>query len=123
VNDATNDVVDRMLRGLANTRKVIAALVVLSIISLSTVGYLMFRQITHPTTNAIQRAQRNEQAYVQLQLKHECTALELLTATPVPYPANPKANPSRVTTYNFYEALLYWERADGCTAITVHSAK
>lgn len=45
---------------------------------------------------------------------HACEALQLLTRTPVPYPADPAANPSRVTTYNFYEALLYWRNADGC---------
>lgn len=52
--------------------------------------------------------------YTRSQLQHECTALKDLTAKPVPYPANPKNNPSRVATYNFYIALLDWERADGC---------
>ena len=49
-----------------------------------------------------------------VQENHACQALELLTKTPVPYPADPAANPSRVTTYNFYHALLYWRDADGC---------
>ena len=52
--------------------------------------------------------------YTRSQIQHECTALKDLTAKPVTYPANPKANPSRVATYNFYIALLNWERADGC---------
>jgi cyanate lyase len=123
INAATNVVVDRMLRGLAGTRKVIIALVIVAVISLSTVGYLLYRNITHPEANALQQAQQNEQKYVQLQLQHECTALELLTATPVPKPADPAANPSRETTYKFYEALVYWENSDHCTAITLHSGK
>ena len=52
--------------------------------------------------------------YTRSQIQHECQALRDLTATPVPYPANPAANPSRVANYNFYIALLSWERADGC---------
>lgn len=52
--------------------------------------------------------------YTRTTVQHECSALKDLTAKPVPYPANPTANPSRVATYNFYIALLDWERADGC---------
>ena len=52
--------------------------------------------------------------YTNSQVQHECNALELLTATPVPKPSNPAANPSRETTYKFYVALLYWEKSDGC---------
>jgi hypothetical protein len=52
--------------------------------------------------------------YTRTAIQHECTALQDLTAKPVPYPANPKANPSRVATYNFYIALLNWEHQDGC---------
>jgi hypothetical protein len=90
---------------------------------LAVVGWLGYLHITHPEQNALVAAQRSEQQYVQVQLQHECQALELLTATPVPAPADPAANPSRETTYKFYEALLFWERADGCTVITVHSSK
>jgi hypothetical protein len=49
-----------------------------------------------------------------VQESHACQALVLLTSHPVPYPANPAANPSRVTTYEFYKDLLYWRSADGC---------
>lgn len=52
--------------------------------------------------------------YTRTVVQHECSALKDLTAKPVVYPANPKANPSRVATYNFYIALLNWERQDGC---------
>lgn len=52
--------------------------------------------------------------YTQQEVQHECQALRDLTAKPVSYPANPKANPSRVATYNFYVALLTWEHEDGC---------
>jgi cyanate lyase len=119
LNATTDDVVDKMVRGLAATKKVIIALVILAMISLGTVGYLLDRNITHPTANALTKAEQNEQAYVQAQLQHECQALELLTATPVPKPADPAKNPSRETTYQFYEALLFWEHADGCTYVSV----
>lgn len=52
--------------------------------------------------------------YTRTTVQHECQALEDLTAKPISKPANPAANPSRVVTYNFYVALLDWERADGC---------
>jgi hypothetical protein len=52
--------------------------------------------------------------YTQQEVQHECQALRDLTAKAVPYPADPAANPSRVATYNFYVALLTWERQDGC---------
>jgi hypothetical protein len=54
------------------------------------------------------------QMYTQHVVQHECQALELLTKTPVSAPANPAKNPSRVATYKFYVALLFWERSDGC---------
>lgn len=47
-------------------------------------------------------------------VKHECDALTLLTAMPVPKPHNPKANPSREQNYRFYLALVEWKKADGC---------
>lgn len=49
-----------------------------------------------------------------VQESHACQALTDLTRTPIKYPANPAANPSRVATYNFYKALTYWRVADGC---------
>lgn len=52
--------------------------------------------------------------YTNSVIRHECTALRDLTAKPVPYPANPAKNPSRVATYNFYIALKQWEHQDGC---------
>lgn len=35
-----------------------------------------------------------------------CTALNLLTAHPVPRPADPKANPSRENAYVYYRTFL-----------------
>jgi hypothetical protein len=52
--------------------------------------------------------------YTRSTVQHECAALKDLTAKPITKPANPAANPSRVATYNFYIALLDWEKADGC---------
>jgi hypothetical protein len=52
--------------------------------------------------------------YTNTQLRHECQALSYLTAKPVSYPADPGKNPSRVQLYNLYEALLYWQRSEGC---------
>jgi len=49
-----------------------------------------------------------------VQESHACQALTLLTAKPVPKPADPAANPSRETTYDFYRDLVYWRDADGC---------
>jgi hypothetical protein len=59
--------------------------------------------------------------YTNQEAQHACNALEDLTVKPAPYPANPAANPSRVATYNFYIALLNWEREDGCTSTTSSS--
>lgn len=43
-----------------------------------------------------------------------CTALKILTKTPVEYPADPKANPSRVFSYNLYESFRSIEIKFGC---------
>jgi hypothetical protein len=43
-----------------------------------------------------------------------CTALKILTKTPVSYPADPKANPSRVFSYNLYESFRSIEIKFGC---------
>lgn len=52
--------------------------------------------------------------YTNSVVQHECAALDLITKTPVAYPADPAANPSRVASYRFYEAVLSWERSDHC---------
>lgn len=52
--------------------------------------------------------------YVNREISHECQALRLITAKRVYPPADPKANPSRVQLYQFYEALSYWKESDGC---------
>ena len=52
--------------------------------------------------------------YTNSVVMNECQALELLTRTPVAKPADPAKNPSRVFSYNFYEAILAWEHKDGC---------
>jgi hypothetical protein len=52
--------------------------------------------------------------YVSQYEKHSCQALEILTAIPVPRPSDPAADPSRETNWKFHNALLYWQRSDGC---------
>jgi hypothetical protein len=52
--------------------------------------------------------------YTQTYAQHACQALDVLTRTPVAYPADPKANPSRVTLYQLYEGLDSWKRSDHC---------
>lgn len=44
-----------------------------------------------------------------------CTTLELLTAHPVPRPADPKANPSRENAWIFYTDFLQLRRTLGCS--------
>lgn len=108
------------------SNRVIIALVIICTVLAAVVGYLFYRSLTHPLSNQLQSqiavqqtATKNLELYVQQYAQHGCQALELLTATPVPKPADPAANPSRETTYEFYEALLYWEHADGCKLIAV----
>lgn len=43
-----------------------------------------------------------------------CTALKILTKTPVLYPANPAQNPSRVFAYNLYTSFRDIEGKFGC---------
>jgi hypothetical protein len=54
-------------------------------------------------------------AYEVRQSHHAwCSTLRLLTATPVPSPADPRENPSRVHEYAFYLNLVDLERRFGC---------
>lgn len=43
-----------------------------------------------------------------------CTALDLLTKRQIQAPANPKANPSRVNAYLYYETFLGLHHRFGC---------
>jgi uncharacterized lipoprotein len=43
-----------------------------------------------------------------------CAAMTLLTAHPVPKPADPAANPSREQTYRFYETFVTLQHSLGC---------
>ena len=52
--------------------------------------------------------------YTRSQVQHECQALNILVAIPVPKPADPKANPSREQNYLFHQALVSWAKSDGC---------
>lgn len=63
---------------------------------------------------AIQGDAARNAAYTNSVVQHECAALNLLTATPVTYPADPAANPSRVQNYKFYTSLVYWKTSDHC---------
>jgi hypothetical protein len=107
-------------------RRVIAILVVVILVLAANSGYLLYKNITHPFSNALasqlsaqQTQTKSLELYVQQYAQHGCQALELLASKPVPKPADPAKNPSRETTYEFYEAILYWEHADGCS-LTVH---
>lgn len=51
---------------------------------------------------------------IQHRQQQWCAALQILTATPVPKPADPKANPSRVQAYRLYEDFVVIEREFGC---------
>jgi hypothetical protein len=89
------------------------------VISLVAGGYSLYQHVTHPYTNQLQFQVNSLKGYTDTQVRHECEALDLLTATPVSPPSDPVKNQSRETTYKFYEALLYWEHADGCTVVKV----
>jgi hypothetical protein len=43
-----------------------------------------------------------------------CTALRVLTKTPVAPPVDPARNPSRVFAYNLYESFMSIEKKFGC---------
>lgn len=43
-----------------------------------------------------------------------CTTLNLLTRTPVPKPADPKANPSREISYELYADFMNLRQQFGC---------
>jgi hypothetical protein len=43
-----------------------------------------------------------------------CAAIDLLTARPIPYPADPAKNPSRVATYDLYEDFVTLRHQYGC---------
>jgi hypothetical protein len=43
-----------------------------------------------------------------------CASLALLTANPVPRPADPKANPSREQSWEFYQSLVQLQHRFGC---------
>ena len=43
-----------------------------------------------------------------------CSTLDLLTKDKVPYPADPKANPSRVEAYVLYEDFIHIKDQFGC---------
>lgn len=52
--------------------------------------------------------------YVSTDDRKWCAAMTLLTAKPVPKPADPKANPSRQQNWLFYETFLTLRRNLGC---------
>jgi hypothetical protein len=60
--------------------------------------------------------QRSVQAAVDQSDQVLCPLIDLVTATPVTNPANPAKNPSRVTSYKFYEAFVYASREYHCTS-------
>ena len=53
-------------------------------------------------------------AYVNRANHTWCSTLILLTQHPVPKPADPAANPSRVTAYHYYSVFLAQRHRLGC---------
>lgn len=64
---------------------------------------------------ADQVVQQSVQAAVDQSDQVLCPLIDLVTASPVAYPADPAKNPSRVTSYKFYEAFVYASRKYHCT--------
>lgn len=60
------------------------------------------------------RVQRAEQTEVRNDDHQWCSALDVLTAHKLPYPADPKANPSRVESYQLQQDFLRIGRRFGC---------
>jgi hypothetical protein len=59
-------------------------------------------------TGTVRAAEQAAIAQAVAKSNHQwCAALDLLTAHPVPRPADPAANPSRVTSYQWYEVFMH----------------
>ena len=124
---AAEQEVERLIKSKSVPRWWGRALVAICLVLAALVGYLGYENLTHPVANqlrndvaATQNLAAQDRAYTNQVVQHECSSLELLTSKPVPKPADPAANPSRETTYQFYVALLAWEHSDGCK-LTVHN--
>jgi hypothetical protein len=76
----------------------IGAIVISFVLVIAGVGYAIYHSQHELSTN-------NQQW---------CTALRILTKTPVAYPADAKANPSRVFAYDLYESFESIEGKFGC---------
>lgn len=61
-------------------------------------------------------------AYAVVRDSHQqaqwCQTLELLTKTKVPYPSDPKANPSRLFAYDLYTDFVHLKHEFGCSQET-----
>jgi hypothetical protein len=57
-------------------------------------------------------------AITQWEVRHSqqqwCSALDLLTARPIPSPSDPKANPSRENAYLYYKTFVDIHHRFGC---------
>jgi hypothetical protein len=94
------------------TRKLIWGLVIsiaLDIALTVVLGFTAFQahDATHNTQVTVDQALTANNA-------RWCSTMKLLTATPVPYPANAAANPSRVATYQLYEDFVALKKEFGC---------
>lgn len=68
---------------------------------------------------AIQRAEQEAIAASIAQSNHQlCGVVSLVTSAPVPKPPNPGANPSRVSSYQFYEAFVTLGKEYRCLLAT-----
>jgi hypothetical protein len=126
---AAEEQVERLIKAKSTPKWWGRAFLVMALVLAIVVGYLGWKDYTHPLSNQLkaelasqQAQQKSLEQYVQQYAQHGCQALDLLTSVPVPKPADPAANPSRETTYEFYLALLYWEHADGCSVTAHHVA-
>jgi hypothetical protein len=92
-------------------RTVIVSAVLISLIVAGEIGNYFIA-----AWRADQAVQRSVQSSVEQSDQVLCGIIDLVTATPVPYPADPAKNPSRVTSYEFYEAFVYASRKYHCTS-------
>ena len=102
------ELVAKLVKAVRALKAACAGLLLVCVVLGAGGGYLY-----HEHQSGQQQLAQLEQ-YVQQYARHSCQALELITSKSVPKPGNPTANPSREATYEFGQAVLYWEREDGC---------
>jgi hypothetical protein len=112
------------IKGLSRAAKaaLTVAVVVLVIMGLLGGEYLMITaNYDHAKAQEkiqIAQSKADEEAAIRAAVAYSdsqwCETLDLLTSHPVPYPADPAANPSRVQSYDYYESFLHVKGKFGC---------